>query len=95
MGPKGKLVQIGGHRLGGGVELPLLFLSYSCQTIEGTTYGNTSAREDIPVFVDMVMRGEYKLDKLISRRFKLDEINDVAEAISKRQVIGRWVCSFE
>jgi len=77
------------------VELPLLFVSYGCQTIEGTTYGNTSAREDIPVFVDMVMRGVYKLDKLISRKFKLDEINNVAEALSKRQVIGRWVCSFE
>jgi Zn-dependent alcohol dehydrogenase len=95
MGPKGKLVQIGGHRQDQGIALPLLFVSYGCQSIEGTTYGNVSAREDIPVFVDMIMRGAYKLDKLISRKFKLEEINDVIKAMEKRQILGRWICAFE
>jgi Zn-dependent alcohol dehydrogenase len=75
--------------------LPLLFLSLHCQSIEGTVYGNIRTHEDIPVFADMVMRGDYKLDKLISKRFKLEEINDVVEAMEKRQIIGRWICEFE
>jgi len=34
------------------------------------------------------------LDKLISKKFKLEEINDVVEAMKKHQIVGRWVCEF-
>jgi Zn-dependent alcohol dehydrogenase len=63
--------------------------------VEGTTYGNIRTHEDIPKFIDMIMRGDYKLDKLIGKKFELDKINDVVEAMKKRQIIGRWVCAFE
>ena len=34
-----------------------------------------------------------KLDKLITKKFKLEQINDVADAMLKRQIHGRWVCN--
>jgi D-arabinose 1-dehydrogenase-like Zn-dependent alcohol dehydrogenase len=43
----------------------------------------------------MVMRGEHRLDKLISKKFKIEEINDVAEAMRRREIIGRWVCEWD
>jgi Zn-dependent alcohol dehydrogenase len=42
----------------------------------------------------MIMRGDFKVNQLITKKFKLEEINDVAEAMNKRQIIGRWVCEW-
>jgi Zn-dependent alcohol dehydrogenase len=42
----------------------------------------------------MAMNGTIRLDKLITREFKLDEINDVALAMQKHEIIGRWICKF-
>lgn len=39
----------------------------------------------------MAMRADLKLDKLVTKKFKLEQINDVAEAMLKRQIHGRWV----
>jgi len=39
----------------------------------------------------MAMKGDLMLDKLISKKFKEEEINDVVEALKNRQIIGRWV----
>jgi Zn-dependent alcohol dehydrogenase len=49
---------------------------------------------DIPRFADMAMKGDLLLDKLITKKFKVEEINDVVEALKSRQIIGRWVCAW-
>ncbi len=33
--------------------------------------------------------------KLITRKFKPDQTNDVFNAMTKREIVGRWVCAFE
>jgi Zn-dependent alcohol dehydrogenase len=95
LAPKGKLIPIGAPGPDETAALPMFFLGHHCNTIEGTVYGNISPQDDIPVFVDMVMRGDYKLDKLIGKKFKLEAINEVVDAMTKRQVSGRWVCAFD
>ena len=95
LGLKGKMVQVGGPHPEDMADIPFIFLGIHCQSVEGTVYGNIRTHEDIPKFIDMVMRGDYKLDKLLGKYFKLDEINDVVDAMEKRQIIGRWVCAFE
>jgi Zn-dependent alcohol dehydrogenase len=42
----------------------------------------------------MAMKGDLMLDKLITKKFKVEEINDVVEALKNRQIIGRWVCEW-
>jgi len=42
----------------------------------------------------MAMKGDLMLDKLISKKFKVEEINDVVEALKNRKIIGRWVCDW-
>jgi Zn-dependent alcohol dehydrogenase len=74
--------------------LVLTFFPPHCKTLQGTLYGNIRTHEDIPAFADMIMRGDFKVNQLITKKFKLEEINDVAEAMNKRQIIGRWVCEW-
>ena len=46
----------------------------------GCNYGDIHLHEDLPAFADMIMEGRYNLQKLISRRFKLEEINEAYQA---------------
>lgn len=43
--------------------------------IRGSWGGSTNPDVDIPKFVDLYLSGRFPLDKLISHRFKLDQIN--------------------
>jgi hypothetical protein len=43
----------------------------------------------------MAKTHDLKLDKLVAGKLKLDDINDVAEAMVKRQVRSRWACTWE
>jgi Zn-dependent alcohol dehydrogenase len=36
-----------------------------------------------------------KLDKLITNKFSLEQINDAVDAMARRQIKGRWVCELE
>ncbi|MBI5604100.1 MAG: alcohol dehydrogenase catalytic domain-containing protein [Deltaproteobacteria bacterium] len=90
----GKWVQVGIHPADQAAELVLTFFPPHCKTLQGTLYGNIRTHEDIPAFADMIMRGDYKLDNLITRKFKIEEINEVAEAMRQRKIIGRWVCEW-
>lgn len=53
-------------------------------------YGMIETHRDIPTFADMAVRGELLLDKLITKKFRVEEINEVAEAMKQRQIKGRY-----
>ncbi len=76
-------------------ELPLMLLPLHQKRIIGNLYGEISTHIDIPRLTQMAKSHDLKLDKLISKRFKLEEINDVADAMEKREIRGRWVCEFD
>jgi S-(hydroxymethyl)glutathione dehydrogenase/alcohol dehydrogenase len=89
------LIQIGISPEGSMTQLPNTFTPLHCKAVQGAMYGNITPREDIPRFADMAMRGDLMLDKLIGKMFKIEEINEVAEAMKKRQITGRWVCEWD
>jgi S-(hydroxymethyl)glutathione dehydrogenase/alcohol dehydrogenase len=76
-------------------NIPLGLLPLHQKAIMGNLYGSISTHIDIPRYVDMVMQNDLKLDKLITKKFKLEQINDVADAMVKRQIHGRWVCAWD
>lgn len=76
-------------------SLSLTFTPVHCKSIKGAMYGNIRTHEDIPTLADMAMNGDFRLDKLISKKFRVEEINQVVEAMKKRQIIGRWVCEWK
>ncbi len=76
-------------------NLPLMLLPLHQKAIMGNLYGSISTHLDIPRLINMAMKEDLKLDKLVSKKFKLEQINDVADAMLKRQIHGRWVCAWD
>ena len=94
-GKLGKLVISGVTPQEEMTNLPLFRLPVHQISILGGLYGSISPHLDIPRFVELAMKGTLKADRLITKKFRLEEINDVAEAMIKRRITGRWVCEFE
>jgi NDMA-dependent alcohol dehydrogenase len=73
------------------VELDLFTFAMSGKRIQGSLYGTTNSRTDIPLLADLYRRGELKLDELITRTYKLEDINkafqDLREGKNIRGVI--------
>lgn len=76
-------------------EMPLTFLPLQQKSIIGGLYGSVSVQDDIPKLCDLAMTGEMKLDKIVEGKFKLEDLNDIAERMEKRQLGGRWVCEWD
>ena len=56
------------------------------KSLKGTIYGSVRPNVDFPQLVDLYMDGRLKLDQLVSRTYKLDEINDGFAALRSGQV---------
>lgn len=76
-------------------NIPLGLLALHQKAIIGNLYGSISTHIDIPRLIDLAMKFDFKLEKLVTKKFKLEQINDVAEAMVKRQIQGRWVCAWD
>lgn len=95
IGPGGKVVIMGITPADQTTNLPLQVLPFGNKSILGTLYGMISTHVDIPKLIDMAMTHDLKLDKLVTDKFKLEDINEVAEKMHKRLIRGRWVCEFD
>lgn len=58
------------------VALQPFWLSMMQKQIRGTVFGGMNPRTDIPRLVDMFKAGIYPLDKLVTKQYRLDQIND-------------------
>ncbi len=95
LGMLGKLVQVGIIPVQETASFPLTFLTFHEREILGCLYGSLSTYYDIPKLMQAAVKGDLKTEKLASNKFKLEEINDVVEAMEKREIIGRWVCEMD
>ncbi|MDI1288564.1 MAG: Zn-dependent alcohol dehydrogenase [bacterium] len=59
----------------GNFELPM-YPFLSGKKFQGSTMGSIDHRRDIPFILDLYMRGQIKLDELVSDRLTLDRINE-------------------
>ncbi|MEV5848555.1 NDMA-dependent alcohol dehydrogenase [Streptomyces sp. NPDC051985] len=57
------------------VEFDLFTFAMSGKRLQGSLYGTTNARNDIPLLCDLYRTGQLKLDELITRTYRLDDIN--------------------
>ncbi len=95
LGMAGKLIQIGITDEQAMTKLPLFYNPLHCKSVLGTLYGNIQTERDIPALADLAVGGDFMLDKLITRTFRIEEINDVAEAMDNHEIVGRWVCTWD
>jgi len=57
------------------------------KTITGSTQGDVVPQIDIPRYIDLFMAGKLPIDKLITKSYKLDEVNEAFEALEKGEAI--------
>jgi S-(hydroxymethyl)glutathione dehydrogenase/alcohol dehydrogenase len=62
--------------------------------IQGSSMGSNRFPIDMPRFIDFYLAGKLKLDEMISRRIKLEDINE-AFAEMKTGAIARSVIVFD
>ncbi len=62
--------------------------------IQGSSMGSNRFRVDIPRYLELYRQGRLKLDELVSKRMKLDEIDDAFEEIRQGN-IARSVIVFD
>ena len=80
--PVGQSIEIAGH----------LFLGE--KKLQGSLMGSNHFPVDMPRLVDMYMSGKLKLDEMISRRIKLEDVNDAFVEMKAGQ-IARSVIVFD
>jgi alcohol dehydrogenase (nicotinoprotein) len=73
------------------IQLPSGMLTLYEKRIQGALFGSSNPVYDIPKILDLYRKGEVKLDELITRRYKLDDINqgyqDLEDGVNIRGVI--------
>src|SRR4030042_312337 len=57
------------------------------KSIAGTVQGDINPQIDIPRYIDLYMAGKLPIDKLITKTYTLDQINEAFEALEKGRVI--------
>ena len=84
--PGGRLVIAGMPAITDLLTLPA-FEFLIGKSITSTIQGDIVAPVDIPRYVDMFMEGKLPIDKLITRNYQLDQINEAFEAMKNGEVI--------
>ncbi len=62
--------------------------------IQGCSMGSNRFKVDMPRYIDFYLQGRLKLDEMITRRMKLDEVNEAFRAMKAGEV-ARSVLMFE
>jgi len=57
------------------------------KTITGSTQGDVVPQIDIPRYIDLFMAGKLPIDKLITKSYNLDQVNEAFEALKKGEAI--------
>jgi len=69
--------------MGSTTNLPGAVLTRTEKTVTGSYYGTSNARRDFPRFADLYVRGLLDLDRLMSKTYRLEQINEAyAEMLS-------------
>jgi S-(hydroxymethyl)glutathione dehydrogenase/alcohol dehydrogenase len=82
----GKAVIVGVPRLGEEVSVQAWSFPLEEKSIIGSLYGSANMQRDMPRLIDLYMQKRLKIDELISRRIKLEDVNSAFEAMEKGEV---------
>jgi S-(hydroxymethyl)glutathione dehydrogenase / alcohol dehydrogenase len=83
----GTVVVVGMPRIESQVTLPGFPLFYEEKKILGCLYGSAQVRRDFARLIGLVETGRLDIGAMVSRRIKLDEVNDAFRAMEAGEVI--------
>ena len=95
LGMAGNMVVVGIMAQDHVAKVPLTYMVLQQKSIITGLYGSVAVQDEIPKLCDLAMTKEMKIDKIIEGKFKLDQLNDIAEKMERRQLGGRWVCEWD
>jgi Zn-dependent alcohol dehydrogenase len=84
--PGGTAVAIGIAPKEALISIPPQLLVYGERRLRGSFYGSTRPRADFARFADLYLAGRLKLDQLVTREWRLDEINEAFAAMNRGEV---------
>jgi S-(hydroxymethyl)glutathione dehydrogenase/alcohol dehydrogenase len=94
LAPGGVATVIGMIPLGQKVEVDGFQLFWGERRLQGSNMGSNRFRIDMPRYVDLYMQGRLNLDDMITRRARLEEINEAFRAMKAGEV-ARTVLLFD
>ena len=56
--------------------------------------GATYPEKDFPMFLRWYQEGKFPLDKLVTRRYKLDQVNEACDALEAGEILGRAIIEY-
>jgi S-(hydroxymethyl)glutathione dehydrogenase / alcohol dehydrogenase len=87
--PGGTLVLVGISPMGSGTNLPGAIIARQEKTVTGSYYGTANTARDFPLFADLYRRGLLDLERLVSRTYALEQINEAyADMLAGRLARG-------
>src|SRR4030095_14990385 len=89
----GKAIVVGVPPFGSEVPIVCFSIPLEDKSVLGSLYGSANMRRDMPKLIDLYMRGRLKIDELVSRRIKLDDVNAAFEAMEKGEVARSVIVS--
>jgi S-(hydroxymethyl)glutathione dehydrogenase / alcohol dehydrogenase len=87
LAPAGTAVLIGQVPDGVMITLDPLLISDREHRIVGSNYGSCAPALDFPRILNLYMEGAIDLDSMISKRIKLEEINEAFDAIGRGEAV--------
>jgi len=76
-----------GSMLDSDVKLSLFVFTMMQKELRGTIFGGGNARIDIPKLLSLYRMGKLNLDDMVSRRYRLDQINDAYQDMLDGNII--------
>ena len=83
----GTAVVVGVGRMDQKIEFTAFELFYGEKSLKGSMYGSANVRVDFPRLLRLWKAGKLDLEGMISRRIKIDEVNDAFRAMQAGEVI--------
>ena len=68
---------------------------FLARTYRGSFGGSSRPDEDYPKFVEWFQQGKLDLNRLVTARYKLDQINEACEALQTGKIGGRAILTFD
>jgi S-(hydroxymethyl)glutathione dehydrogenase/alcohol dehydrogenase len=90
---RGTLTIVGVPPAGSVLEIPFAAIRPECR-VQTSRMGSNRFRIDIPRYLDLYRQGKLLLDEMVSRRGRLEDINDAFRAMKAGEV-ARTVLTFD
>jgi S-(hydroxymethyl)glutathione dehydrogenase/alcohol dehydrogenase len=83
------LILVGISPTGSQTNLPGAIIARQEKTVTGAYYGAANPSRDFPLYADLYLKGKLELDRLVSKSYRLDQINEAyADMLSGEHARG-------